>query len=570
MLSAALLLLITVDLCASTASCPGAFADLGLCRQLVGAAAQQAWTSPTSIQQHAIPAILKGVDVWAEAPTGSGKTAAFVLPLLQRLIDEGPQRRGRNGVRTLILSPTRELAVQTADTFHELLRSSEGGAARGPKVVVLHGGVSINPQLRSLAGGADVLVATPGTLHTAHRSGTHCCNVAGTSTTHQSSLTIRLALPAGRLLDVLDNNGATVGGVSVLLLDEADRLLASGFAFELEAILEMLPPPSSRQTLLFSATFPYASRPAATRLLAPGFVRLVNEGVPAEADVAEPDTLTDTEDTEAGAEPRAGAGGRTVASATDRYASAAPPATIAQRAVLVDLRERTPLLRWLIESEGWARVLVFVGSQRSAEHVAMKLRKSGYEAAALHGGLTQEVRTERLDALRARQLRVLVATNLAARGLDVAGLEAIINYELPRSTADYTHRVGRTGRAGETGVAVSFVASTGAGNEDHFELIERRHGGMHVPREVIEGFEPKDVDRLAAPGIHAGGLHAATAGLTPRPELPASLPGVKHSRLGLAHDRMHGGVKGRRMSKKDKLRAQHAAEVQTARAREVE
>eukprot|EP00966_Prymnesium_polylepis_P065415 1518426-Prymnesium_polylepis.1 len=182
------------------------------------------------------------------------------------------------------------------------------------------------------------------------------------------------------------------------------------------------------------------------------------------------------------------------------------------------------------------------------------MRKAGYEAAALHGGLTQEVRTSRLDALHDSRLRVLVATNVAARGLDVRGLEAIVNYELPRSTADYTHRVGRTGRAGEAGVAVSFVASTGAGNEAHFALIERRHG-MRVPREVVEGFEPKDVDELFPTASAAeAGSEAAEAGS----EAHFEQPGVRHSKLGLAHDRMHGGVKGKRMSKKDKLRAQHA------------
>ena len=149
---------------------------------------------------------------------------------------------------------------------------------------------------------------------------------------------------------------------------------------------------------------------------------------------------------------------------------------------------------------------------------------------------------------------------MAARGLDVVGLEAIVNYELPRSTADYTHRVGRTGRAGAAGVAVSFVATTGPGNEAHFQLIERRHGGMSVPREVVPGFEPKDVERLFAPTVVAAPGTAAEA----EAPSPGVVPGVRHSRLGLAHDRMHGGVKGRRKSKKDKLREQHAAAARAA------
>ena len=484
----------------------GTFTDLGLSHQLVRAAATQNWQSPTHVQQHAIPAILQGDDVWAEAPTGSGKTAAFALPLLQRLLDGGPQRRGRNGIRTLILSPTRELAVQTASTFRALFPDDE----RGPKVLALHGGVSINPQLRSLGGGADVLVATP-----------------------------------GRLLDVLDNNGASVEDVSILVLDEADRLLATEFAFELESILERLPPAAARQTLLFSATFPYKSRPKARQLLSPSHVRLTSEGHAA----AEEGGDIDGEATPRSARP----------STSARYSSSAPPATIHQRAIVVDLRERTPLLRHLLEVEGWARVLVFVRSQKSAEHVAMKLTKGGYGASTLHGALSQEVRASRLDDLRSSRLRVLVATDLAARGLDVAGLEAIVNYELPRSTADYTHRVGRTGRAGEAGVAVSFVASTGSGNEAHFALIERRHGGMAVPREMMEGFIPKDVERVFggddANGAADGGAAAAGGATTDELEHLPAVPGVRHSSMGLAHDRMHGGVKGRRMSKKDKLRA---------------
>ena len=487
-----------------------AFAELGLCPQLASAAAQQAWACPTNIQLQAIPPILAGSDVWAEAPTGSGKTGAFALPLLQQVIEGGRQRRGRTQIHTLVLSPTRELAVQTAATFEALIGN------RDAKVLALHGGVSINPQLRSLGGGADVVIATP-----------------------------------GRLLDILEHNGASIAGVRTLLLDEADRLLASQFGLEMDAILERLPPAPARQTLLFSATFPFQARPKARRLLSETFVRLA-------------DACTEGGEERAGDGAGAHAERRRRPSNAERYASAAPPPTIAQRAICVDERERTRLLRHLIAAEGWARVLVFVGSRRRAEHVASKLQKAGVAATTLHGGLSQEVRTERLAALRASELRVLVATDLAARGLDVHGLEAIVNYELPRSTADYTHRVGRTGRAGEAGVAVSFVASTGAANEAHFALIERRHGGMRVPREVLAGFEPKAVDRLF-PAAAAGSAHGAPSvdvlATAPAGDAEAAwaVPGVQHSSLGLAHDRMHGGVKGRRMSKKDKLRAAAAA-----------
>ncbi|EOD14947.1 hypothetical protein EMIHUDRAFT_53137, partial [Emiliania huxleyi CCMP1516] len=391
------------------------FVQLGLHADLSHAASRLDWPAPTPIQQQSIPAILDGKSVWAEAPTGSGKTAAFALPLLQRHLETGDRPGRRRRVKTLIVAPTRELAVQTADAFvalcRELPRPADGGAHfSNPRVVAVTGGVSIQPQLRSLGtGGADVLVGTP-----------------------------------GRLLEVLESNGVSLESVSTLVLDEADRLLAPAFGDELEAILAHFVR-AGLQTLLYSATFPYASRPRARRMF--------------------------------GSRPF-------------RYASAAPPATIAQRAILVDVRERTPLLRHLLETEaGWTRVLVFVASQKSAEHVAAKLRRSAVAAEAFHGGLSQEVRAQRLDDLRASRLRVLVATDVAARGLDVVGLEAIVNYELPRSTADFTHRVGRTGRAGEAGVAVSFVASTGAANEAHFALIEKRHG-MQVAREAVEGFEP--------------------------------------------------------------------------------
>jgi superfamily II DNA/RNA helicase len=221
------------------------FAETGLCRSMLRAAQQQQWLTPTSVQSEAIPAILSGSDVWAQAPTGSGKTAAFALPLLQRLDTGAPRPRGRH-VNTLILSPTRELAVQTSEAFRAL---SDSAGVRA-KIVALHGGVSINPQLRSLAGGADVLVATP-----------------------------------GRLLDVLANNGVQLERVATLVLDEADRLLANEFSFELERVLEALPPPASRQTLVFSATFPFTSRPKAKRLLRPSHVRVSSELAQAAADL---------------------------------------------------------------------------------------------------------------------------------------------------------------------------------------------------------------------------------------------------------------------------------------------
>ena len=336
----------------------GTFAETGLSRTMLRAAQQQQWLTPTPVQSEAIPAILSGSDVWAQAPTGSGKTAAFALPLLQRLDTGAPRPRGRH-VNTLILSPTRELAVQTSEAF----RALSGSAGTRAKVVALHGGVSINPQLRSLAGGADVLVATP-----------------------------------GRLLDVLANNGVQLERVATLVLDEADRLLANEFSFELERVLEALPPPDSRQTLVFSATFPYASRPKAKRLLRPSHVRVSSELAQAAADLEvtgseagaleaqekeeeeeEEEVEVEEEEEVAEVDGRLGVAQRRrpILSGSERYSSAPPPATIEQRAIIVDRRERTPLLRHLLDSQGWARCLVFVGSQKAADHVASKLKNSG-------------------------------------------------------------------------------------------------------------------------------------------------------------------------------------------------
>jgi superfamily II DNA/RNA helicase len=363
--------------------------------------------------------------VWAKASTGSGKTAAFVLPVLEMLSRRDlvvPRR-----VRTLILVPTRELAKQTADTIAAFRRHLR----QRPKTVVVLGGVSINPQMMELRGGADIVVATP-----------------------------------GRLLDLVDKNALSLGAVAQLVLDEADRLLELGFADELARIVALLP--KERQTLLFSATFGAAVVKVAESLLR-GPVRI--DVTPAPAEV---------------------------------------PA-IQQRAIEVDAPRRTQLLRHLIEENGWERVLVFVATTHGSDHVAAKLRGAGINAMALHGQLSQGARTRALDMFRASNIRVLVATDLAARGLDITGLPAVVNYDLPRSPNDYVHRIGRTGRAGESGVAISFIT---AETQAHFRVIEKRHRHF-VVRERVAGFEPTEV-ALERPGT--------------------------------------GGVKGRRKSKKDKLR----------------
>jgi ATP-dependent RNA helicase RhlE len=378
------------------------FSSLGISPELLRAVGDSNYPAPTPIQKEAIPAILKGKDVWACAQTGSGKTAAFALPLLQNLVNVGRARP--LCVRTLILVPTRELAAQVADSFRFFAQYLQ----QPVKVIAVFGGVSINPQMMALRGGADVLVATP-----------------------------------GRLLDLVDHNALRLADARTLVLDEADRLLDLGFADELASIIARLP--QRRQNLLFSATFPPTVRALGEQLLHDP----VRIEVPA--------------------------------------ASAVEPA-IVQRSIRIDTARRTQLLRHLINKHGWTRTLVFVATRHSTAHVAEKLRRAGISATALSGDLSQGARTKALADFKAARVKVLVATDVAARGIDIAQLPAVVNYDLPRSTTDYVHRIGRTGRAGESGVAVSFVPAV---VEEHFRLIEKRQG-LRVPREIIAGFEPSN------------------------------------------------------------------------------
>jgi len=410
------------------------FEALGLLSPLAQAAAAQGYAEPTAVQRAAIPAVLAGRDVLASAQTGSGKTAAFALPLLQKLLDA--RNDSARQLPALILVPTRELAAQVGETLRELARALPAPL----RIVVTAGGVSINPQLMALRRGADVVVATP-----------------------------------GRLLDIVDHNALRLGGLAVLVLDEADRLLDLGFADELQRILGLLP--VRRQTLLFSATFPPAIEALAAAVLT--------------------DPLR-----------------------IDVQAEAAHAPDIAQRAIEVDAQRRTQLLVKLVRDEGWARVLVFVATKHAAEIVADKLRKAGLNAEPFHGVLSQGKRTQVLEDFKASRVQVVVATDLAARGIDVVQLPAVVNYDLPRSAVDHVHRIGRTGRAGESGVALSFVT---ADMEAHFRLIEKRQGAS-VPREQVVGFEP-----------------------APRAEPPIEAAAGT------------GGIKGKRPSKKDKLRAAAAA-----------
>jgi ATP-dependent RNA helicase RhlE len=431
------------------------FSTLGLSPTLVQAANALGYVEPTPIQVQAVPTILKGGDVLGLAQTGSGKTAAFCLPLLQAL-QNSTRANSRSFISTLILVPTRELAAQVGEAIHGISQHLPVAV----KTTVVFGGVSINPQMMGLRGGADIVVATP-----------------------------------GRLLDLIDQNALTLANVSTLVLDEADRLLDLGFAEELTRIISLLPP--QRQSLFFSATFEPSVQALADALL----------------------------------------------HNPTRIEVAATPQTvpkIAQRAIEVDPSRRTQLLRHLIQHHHWPRVLVFVATKHAAEIVADKLRKADIWAEPFHGTLSQGKRTQVLHDFKnsglsdgngvkgVRGVQVVVATDLAARGIDIAELPVVVNYDLPRASTDYVHRIGRTARAGESGIAVSFISRDTAA---HFALIEERFD-LSLIREQIAGFEPVEVD---APDVSpVTGIDA--------PRNAANAPGT-------------GGIKGKRPSKKDKLRA---------------
>jgi ATP-dependent RNA helicase RhlE len=450
------------------------FDSLGLSPAILNAVKLQGYETPTAIQTEAIPAVLAGKDVLGSAQTGSGKTAAFCLPLLQQLLaqQEGKARSLRHAGRytsALILVPTRELAAQTG----EAIRSLAQHLPMQLKVAVLFGGVSINPQMMNLRGGADIVVATP-----------------------------------GRLLDLVAHNALKLGSVQMLVLDEADRLLdmggnpsaggairTGGFAEELAAILALLPAhdENKRQSLFFSATFPEDVQALADTLLRDP-VRIEVESTPTTAPI------------------------------------------ILQRAIQVDPKRRTMLLKKLVETSDWEQVLVFVATKYAAELVATKLYNAGMNAVPFHGELSQGSRTQTLADFKAKKWQVVVATDVAARGIDIANLACVVNYDLPRSSVDYIHRIGRTGRAGESGVAISFVS---AETEAHFRLIEKRQG-LNLIREQMEGFEPEIV-------------------LAPLKQVVVNEDGTSDTNLDIGlkspNHPKNGGIKGKRPSKKDKQRA---------------
>ena len=374
------------------------FKSLGLSEALLKAANKKGYTSPSPIQQKAIPIILERKDVLGSAQTGTGKTAGFTLPMLQ-ILNRG-QRLRKRPVRALVLTPTRELAAQVYTNVKEY---SEFLDIRS---TVIFGGVNAKPQMASLRNGVDVLVATP-----------------------------------GRLLDLHSQGVFSLANIEILVLDEADRMLDMGFLRDIKKILSLLP--RRRQNLLFSATFSKEIKQLAKAFLHhPVLVEATPEHTTAEK--------------------------------------------VNQRAYRVDKSRKTELLIKLISEGEWKQVLVFTRTKHGANRLAEKLNKKTITAAAIHGNKSQGARTKALAAFKKGDVRILVATDIAARGLDIPLLPHVINFELPNISEDYVHRIGRTGRAGASGEALSMVSKE---ELDYVRGIEKLLGEK-LTVEVLKGFEP--------------------------------------------------------------------------------
>jgi ATP-dependent RNA helicase RhlE len=375
------------------------FDTLGLSAGLLRAVADQGYSEATPVQRAAIPVILQGRDILAGAQTGTGKTAGFTLPLLQRLDAQPHPGRQRRPVRALILVPTRELAAQVGESV------ATYGRHLPLTSTIIFGGVGIHPQIKKLRQGVDILVATP-----------------------------------GRLLDHVSQQTLDLSAVEILVLDEADRMLDMGFIRDIRRIIGLLP--RQRQNLLFSATYTSEIRKLADSLLVkPALVEVARRNTPAE-----------------------------------RVAQVVHP---------VDKTRKRELLSFMIGSQNWRQVLVFTRTKHGANRLSQQLEQDGISSTAIHGNKSQGARTRALADFKRGAVRVLVATDIAARGLDIDLLPHVVNYELPHVPEDYVHRIGRTGRAGNEGCAVSLVC----GEEHPLLLGIERLLKRDLPREVIPGYE---------------------------------------------------------------------------------
>tara|TARA_R110002049_G_scaffold13509_3_gene58853 strand:+ start:204688 stop:206004 length:1317 start_codon:yes stop_codon:yes gene_type:complete len=376
------------------------FESLGLRAELLRAVSEKGYSAPTPIQAQAIPYILEGRDLMGGAQTGTGKTAGFTLPLLHRLASQEVSQKGRRPIRALVLTPTRELAAQVADSVRDY------GEHLSLRSTVVFGGVSINPQKQKLIKGVDVLIATP-----------------------------------GRLLDHVGQKTADLSKVEILVLDEADRMLDMGFIHDIRKVLALLP--KQKQTLLFSATFSKEIKQLSSGLL----------NSPALVEVATENTASDL---------------------------------VSQVVHPVDKSRKRELLSHLIGSNNWKQVLVFNRTKHSANRLAKQLESDGISAAAIHGNKSQGARTKALADFKSGNVRVLVATDIAARGLDISQLPHVVNYDLPNVAEDYVHRIGRTGRAGHEGEAMSLVCIDEHKLLRDIEKLIKRD----IPKVTINDFEP--------------------------------------------------------------------------------
>ena len=380
------------------------FNTLGLSEGLLQAVAKEGYTDPTPIQAKAIPEILAGRDVLAAAQTGTGKTAAFTLPLLHKLHagqEARPASETRRPVRVLVLVPTRELAAQVADSVR-----TYGRNLPSVRTALIFGGVNFNPQADMLRRGVDIIVATP-----------------------------------GRLLDHVEQRTCDLSKVEVLVMDEADRMLDMGFIHDIRRVIKLLP--RERQNLMFSATFS-----GDIRTLAEGMLRS-----PVTIDIAPRNSAVET---------------------------------VNQRAIHIHKGDKAGLLSYMIGRGNWKQTLVFTRTKHGANRLAERLAKDGITTAALHGNKSQSARTKALAALKSGDVRVLVATDIAARGLDIDQLPHVVNYELPNVPEDYVHRIGRTGRAGALGEAISLVSPEERGELKDIERLLKKS----IPTFVVEGYVP--------------------------------------------------------------------------------
>ncbi len=380
------------------------------------------FTKPTPIQSKVIPLVQAKNDITAKAQTGSGKTASFVLPIVDMLLRD--EREGKAKIRVLVVTPTRELTMQVSEAFEVF--------GEKLKIVSIIGGESIGDQLYDIQQGCDIVVAT-----------------------------------SGRLLDIISKKQISFSKLEFFVLDEADKMLDLGFLDELDTILKELP--AKRQNLLFSATYPKKMLQIASKIT----TKAIEVSIEDEKQTVE---------------------------------------NINQRALHVNQENRRVLLKHLLQTHKWKLVLVFMATKRAADNIAQKFRKYGYEAESFHGNLEQDERKYTLEDFKNKKINILFATDIAARGLDIDDIDCVVNFDLPRSPADYIHRIGRTARAGKKGDALSFVTHE---NLEHFKLIEKR-SQIRLEPEEIEGFE--------------------LTGNTPR----------KH--------KGEAPIKGKRKSKKDKLR----------------